>query len=222
MIEFELYNKYRAKREIILIDDIDADLLKYNWVIYIKNTIQAYVNGTNRTLHRIIADRMGYSGKHIKHSNGNPFDNQRCNIILRSLPRLSKPENNYDPLASKMSRYKKEEQLRSKYYGVYYHPYGNRNWRAKVKYNGKWIYSEYFDTELEAANAHDEVAVMYHGSTAFLNFPENFPNPDKHLIVELPDIVKGKRYVKSKNGNILTVKKDDSDRYPPLNDLLED
>lgn len=210
----EFFVSWNGEKHKTFIDDEDIDLLKYSWFIWNeKYKIQASTRDLKGktikiTLHRVIADRMGYRGKYVKHLNGNMFDNTRSNIVIKA-PKTRKYIETEPKKEIEYRDYKKLDK-KSKYIGVEYHPYGSKNWRSRVKYNGKVVYSAYFYTEIEAAKSHDREVVKYHGSTGLLNFPDDYPNPDEYLIVQLPKKVLGKRFILPR------------DDYPDLSELLED
>lgn len=78
---------------------------------------------------------------------------------------------------------RKHRKTTSKYTGVsYYKERGN--WKSKIFYKDKDIFIGYYKTEIEAAQAYNEVAIFLYGSTAKIN---PIPKP-LHVIVDLTEI----------------------------------
>jgi hypothetical protein len=98
-------------------------------------------------------------GELIDHRNGNSLDYRRANLRP-----ATRSQNSYN-------RQKTKSNLStSKYRGVTYFPRTGR-WLSRIKYRGKSIYLGYFETEIDAAKAYDELAKKYHKDFARLNFP---------------------------------------------------
>lgn len=142
-----------------IVDDIDADLSKYKW-----HTNNGYAVGRpNKTekkewMHRIVLVRK--IGRPLKdnedtdHINHNRADNRRSN--LRVATHIQNCWNNSGHSDSK-----------SQYKGVCYFQESDK-WRASINAHHIGL----FDTEIEAAYAHDAVAREKHGKFAYLNFPD--------------------------------------------------
>ncbi len=136
---------------------------KYNW-IFIRCNKKPYAvsefkigrKKTKRTyLHRAIMKPRGR--KLVDHKNGDGLDNRRANLRLatRSQNACNKA---------------KRSNASSKYFGVYFDK-ESCLWGTSIKQNGKTIYLGRFDSEIDAARAHDEAARKYHKDFARLNFP---------------------------------------------------
>ena len=61
---------------------------------------------------------------------------------------------------------------KSRYRGVYSE---RRKWRAKISVGGRDFHLGYFESELEAAEAYNHAALLYHGSRAKLNALDEAP-----------------------------------------------
>ena len=73
---------------MILVDEVDNDLLQYTWAIHSDGYPRAFVNGSMRRLHKLVAERMGLNGL-IDHKNGNKADCRRSNLRLSTRSRNS-------------------------------------------------------------------------------------------------------------------------------------
>jgi hypothetical protein len=102
--------------------------------------------------------------KCIDHRNQNGLDNRRTN-----LREASKAQNNYN-------REKIAGLGTSIYKGVMWHKH-RKKWYAAISVNGQKIFLGYFDSEIEAAKAYDQAAILYHGEFASLNFPSTLKPP---------------------------------------------
>lgn len=99
-------------------------------------------------------------GLELDHVNHDGLDNRFSNL------RLATGTQNQ---ANK--RILKNNNMTSKYKGVSrYH--SNNNWQAQIQVSGKKIHLGYFDSELEAAHAHDTAARLYSKEFAYTNMPE--------------------------------------------------
>lgn len=101
-------------------------------------------------LHRLI---LGLSGGMIDHKNGNGLDCQRHN-----LRRCTNSQN--------MANKRIEKKNTSGFKGV---GYVWKRWGAKITVSGKSIWLGMFDTKIQAARAHNEAALKYHGEFSRLN-----------------------------------------------------
>jgi hypothetical protein len=100
----------------------------------------------------------------VDHINGDSLDNRRANL------RIATRRQNM------CNRRKTRSKTSSKFVGVTLDKRCNR-WRADIRHHGRRIFLGYFDSEIEAARAHDRAAIKYHGEFAHLNFPrEDYVN----------------------------------------------
>lgn len=157
-MEFVIISK-KYGTHTVLLDEEDASVLKYRWYLsFHKDGSPKYVMASGKPtkyLHReIMKPPVGYE---IDHINGNKLDNRRSNLRI-----CKRSENlrNRSPFSSK-STYKGVENQK-----------GGKSWRAAITYDGIFIYTKSFDTEVEAARAYDKLASKLYGEFAKLNFPE--------------------------------------------------
>jgi hypothetical protein len=124
----------------------------------------AFENGKKRhiSMHRQIMNPP--KDKCIDHENQNGLDNRRIN-----LREASKAENN-------RNRRKIIGAGSSIYKGVMFKNDHNKFY-ASIKVNGQKIFLGYFDSDIDAAKAYDQAAILYHGEFASLNFPSTLKPP---------------------------------------------
>lgn len=113
--------------------------------------------------HRALAHRLIWAIVHLEwpaseidHINCNPADNRIIN--LRSASR-----------AENLRNIRKRLTNTSGYKGVKYNK-ANKNFNARIKYDGVEMHLGVFPSAIEAAKAYDEAAVKYHGAFARPNF----------------------------------------------------
>jgi hypothetical protein len=99
------------------------------------------------------------AGLLVDHRNNNTLDNRRANL------RLANQSQNMQ------NRRKRRSNVTSKFRGVFFDKHCCK-WRAKIGYQGKYIYLGMYDNEIAAAKAYDAAARRYYGEFARLNFPE--------------------------------------------------
>lgn len=150
--------------EVVLIDDVDYPLVsQYRW--YRRNdgrTTYAIAHSQNEgkrktvSMHRLL---MGESALAVDHVNHDGLDNRRSNL------RWATPKQN--------CRNSRPHQGR-RFKGVGYMHGRNlsKPWKAQIRINGNQEFLGYFETEEEAARAHDNAAKRLCGEFAYLNFPE--------------------------------------------------
>jgi hypothetical protein len=113
-------------------------------------------------LHRLIMNAP--DGVLVDHINGDSLDNRRSNLRL-----ATHSQNQYNK--------RKAKNTSSRFKGVYFRK--NRGkWIAYIV-AGKKIWLGSFYSEIEAARAHDQAAMKYHGEFAKLNFPQNYQSSSK-------------------------------------------
>ena len=143
---------------IVTIDAEDAvRLADYSLVSDVrKHTVYVrcwYSEGEKRKyhyLHHIIAGH-----RKTDHENGNGLDNRRKNL---------RP---CDDSQNSCNASKKRDHKNFK--GTYFETQ-RQKWRARLRINGSTIDGGFFQTEIEAARAYDELAREHHGAFARLNF----------------------------------------------------
>jgi len=108
------------------------------------------------SLHREIMEEP--AGLLVDHKNGDTLDNRRSNLRL-----ATHAQNTHN-------RRKTRTKTSSRFIGVYYDKRTGR-WAAKIKNEDRCNWLGRFESELEAARAHDEAAKKYFGEFARLNFP---------------------------------------------------
>ncbi len=164
----------RLSKEIILtqgqraiVDDED-----YEWLVSMGSWYALKrVSPSNGRFLGFYAARMDYSegkktvhmhnvifgAKSVTHLNGKSLDNRRENL------------KKIDQRQTQGIRIKKEAG-RSKYKGV--RRYGRlTRWEARITNHGQQIIIGYYDTEVEAAKAYDDMARKFFGEFATVNFP---------------------------------------------------
>lgn len=104
-------------------------------------------------MHRLL---LGVSGREIlvDHVNGDGLDNRGHNIR-----RATRSQNLINRLTPNPTGFR----------GV--HVTRSGKWRARIMIHGKIVCSGTLDAADEAAAAYDELALLYHGDFAVLNFP---------------------------------------------------
>lgn len=156
--------KYKGVFEAI-VDEIDADLLDYNWMVQIKSeTLRYAATGTEKIfMHRVILKRMLgrelHEGEYTDHINGNGLDNRRGNLRV-----ATHGQNQMNSRLQKTGS--------STYKGVRWHR-STKRWQSNIGVNGKYIWLGLFDDELEAHRAYCEASIKHHGE--FANFGETSP-----------------------------------------------
>lgn len=99
---------------------------------------------------------MGEPATEVDHANGDGLDCRRSNLRV-----ASHAENVRNARSRKGT---------SKFKGV---SFSKGGWRAALRVNYKTVHLGRFETEEEAAVAHDEAARRLHGAFARLNFPRD-------------------------------------------------
>lgn len=140
----------------VLVDDADLEVLATRkWWVQDKGGGRRYVVSKGGVpMHRFVMKAQ--RGQIVDHKNRNTLDNRRSN--LRFCTHAQNQQNRHFNRGNSLFK------------GVWRE--GNR-WRAYIGFEGKQIWLGSFDTEEQAALAHDRAARIYHGEFAYLNFPSN-------------------------------------------------
>lgn len=131
----------------------------YKWkVVLKKGTPYVWASKGSETLYLAREILGNCEGLLVDHINGNTLDNRVKNLRL-----ATKSQNAMNMKSNKNST--------SKYKGVSYDK--NRNkWRANIFHNNKQIHLGRFNSELEAAIAYNDAAIIYYEEYARLNVVE--------------------------------------------------
>lgn len=148
-----------------IVDDEDYEwLMQWRWhtntggkTFYaVRNIRMDAGRKTLQLMHRLILQTP--AGLVTDHIDGNGLNNQRTNL------RVCKHRENICNRRAQVSA--------SPFKGVFLNPGQIKEYRARIKLNGKTIHLGSFLTEIEAARAYDAAAREYHGEFARLNFPD--------------------------------------------------
>lgn len=139
-----------TKGKVTLVDDADyAWLLQQRWRFR-----SGYARSDKTSMHRLIMNAP--RDMEVDHINGDTLDNRRKNLRLATVKQ------------NRMNR-SKHKITSSQYKGVSWEKRSSK-WRARIKLNRKFIYLGIFASEIDAANAYDKAAHIYHGEFARANF----------------------------------------------------
>lgn len=152
-----------TKGLIAFVDEEDFEFLsQFNWqaehrgnTAYARGGIDCIKRRTIKAyMHRLIM--KADNGQFVDHRDGNGLNNQKSNLRI-----CSRAENNRNIVSKGKT---------SKYLGVDLagRP-KNRRWRAAICHNGRRKHIGHFDTEIEAAIAYNQHALLLHGEFANLN-----------------------------------------------------
>ena len=156
-----LLNSKRFGQVVLIIDDIDADLLKKCGASIHKSSTSLYARCTRgiyngKMLHNVLMNPK--KGQQVDHINHNTLDNRRQNLRLCSVKQNCMNRRKRKNCTSKFKGvYKKVEVVKNKEY-VYY--------QARLTVNGKDTSIGYFKSEIDAAKAYDAVCKKEHGEFA--------------------------------------------------------
>ena len=158
-----------------IVDNIDSDLAKYNWIaathkrdisiVYAQNNIY-FPDGIRRTimLHRIILGRiLGReltTNERCDHIDGNGLNNLRSNLRLATI------------CQNRKNSAKKDKSCSSHFKGVCWCK-REKKWEASIQSDNVRYNLGYYQIEEDAAKVYDSSAKKLHGKFARLNFPED-------------------------------------------------
>ena len=137
---------------VILIDEIDYDLLKYNWRLHGNGYLRAHdITLREIYLHKLIAERMNLFGN-IDHKNRNKIDNRRNNLRLATAEGQGA---NRDIQKNNTSGYR----------GICLH---HGKWQVSIRYKTKLKYCGSYETIEKAVFIYNKYAKYYHKEFAVL------------------------------------------------------
>jgi hypothetical protein len=155
-----------TKGKYAIVDAADYESLsKYTWHAtcargrYYAATV---INGKSISMHRMIMNPP--PGKVTDHADANGLNNRRTN-----LRNCTAEQNRHNTRPSRKKS--------SPYIGVYRR---RDKWIYKITHQRQYCYAGPFDTALEAAKARDQTAIELFGEFAWLNFPDEPPQPGDH------------------------------------------
>jgi hypothetical protein len=160
-----------------IVDAADYEWLsKHNWLAMVSdNTVYAFrkVNGKTIFMHREIMKPS--KGEVVDHINHNGADNRRSNMR-----NCSNRQNvcNARPRGGT-----------SQYRGVCRH--GDK-WTADIGYLSIRVHIGLYVEEIEAARDRDRMAIMLHGQFAYLNLPDEWPEPQRQALYNSPEAVQAR------------------------------
>ncbi len=157
-----IHSKTLGKKEVYYDDEDEELVMRYTWGIkkFKKDLYYCLtyplVNGKYRVrrLHRLILG-LEDSKKFVDHINHNGLDNRKENLRLVTITQNNR---NSRALIKKPSLYK----------GVTFREKDGK-WRARIMVNKKSIHLGYFTSEIEAAIAYNNAALLYFREYAYTN-----------------------------------------------------
>ncbi len=156
-----------TRGQVALVDDDTFEWLN-QWSWYAKKVPNSEIHYAARTfrkngmkreisMHRLILD-ITDNKIFGEHKDGDGLNNQRHNLRI-----ATQAQNNMNRKAHRDSA--------SKFLGVSL--VDRKYWRTQLCKDGVFVYRKCFKTEIEAAKAYDNVAIIHFGHFARLNFPES-------------------------------------------------
>jgi hypothetical protein len=142
----------------LLVDDEDYPwIAKLKWTPIDNGCGNIYAISGRKTriyLHREVMRSRFY--EKVDHRDGNGLNNQKSNLRIAT--------------AAQNAWNAPHGRGNSKFKGVF--RYRGRKYRAYISANNKQYHLGYFESEIEAAKAHDRKALELHGEFARVNFPD--------------------------------------------------
>lgn len=146
-----------TRGKFAIVDDEDYDRLSQHKWCAVDRRRQCYAqrkeHGKTIRMHREILQVP--AGLVFDHRNHNGLDNRKCNLRICT---PSQNSQNRRPQQGGSSRYK----------GVWWEQ-AKGKWRAVISHQGRTIHIGYYDYEVDAAIAYDDMAIELFGEFAYLN-----------------------------------------------------
>ena len=143
-----------VKNKKVLVDDSDYyNLIQYKWVL-VKNGKYVAESKTRKYMHRIIMNAP--KGSQVDHINGNPFDNQRCNLRF-----ATQTQNRHNRI--------KKSGTKNNYVGVTLTKSGN--YESRIRREGKSKQLGMYKSEVAAGYAYYKEAMTNSSFTKVTDFP---------------------------------------------------
>jgi len=118
-----------------------------------------FAKWTEERKESVRGENNAWFGKH-------PTEETRKKISEAGMGRVQSPSTREKISAG--HRGKKHKDAKSIYLGVCWHAL-SRKWMARLKVHGKEVYGGLFESEMDAANKYNEMALLYFGESANLN-----------------------------------------------------
>lgn len=174
-----------------MVDAADYEWLsRHKWLAMVSdNTVYAFrkVNGKVILMHREIMKPP--RGRVVDHMNRNGTDNRRANLrncLNRENVCNARPRGGT-----------------SQYRGVCRH---GAKWHASIGHLSIRVYIGLFTEEIEAARAHDRMAIMLHGQYAYLNLPGEWPEPQREALYHSPEAIQARANAQKRSRNLRRAK----------------
>ena len=179
--------------QFAIVDAADYEWLsKYRWCT-IRNGHRIYAfrkeDGKRFLMHREIMKTP--KGKVVDHMNNNGIDNRRSNM------RNCSPRQNSWSIRDCHG-------VTSQYRGVCRH---EDKWAAQVGYLRAHVYVGRFVEEIEAARAHDRMAIMLHGQFAYLNLPDESTPAQREALYSSPEALQARAEARRRSRKLLRARR---------------